>query len=45
MLYLDHDFYSNFNSGIESGDTDLITDMICNETSELIVYKIKQRQT
>lgn len=39
MLYLDHDFYSNFSSGISSGDNDFITDMIVNEASELIVYK------
>ena len=38
MLYLNHDFYSNFNSGIQSGDNDFITDMIVNELSELIVY-------
>lgn len=41
MLYLEHDFYSNFNSGIMSGDNDFITDMIVNELSEIIVYKRK----
>jgi len=41
MLYLKHDFYSNFNSGIESGDNDFITDMIVNELSEVIVYQRK----
>lgn len=41
MLYLKHDFYSNFNSGIESGDNDFITDMIVNELSEIIVYQRK----
>lgn len=39
MLYLKHNFYSNFSSSIESGDNEFITDMIVNETSELIVYK------
>lgn len=39
MLYLDHDFYSNFNSGVSSGDNELLSDMIANEISELIVYK------
>jgi hypothetical protein len=42
MLYLDHDFYSNFNSGINSGDNELISDMVVNELSELIVYKTKK---
>ena len=39
MLYLNHDFYSNFNSGVESGDNDLITDLLVNEISELLVYR------
>lgn len=38
MLYLSQDFYSNFNSGVESGDNELLSDMIVNELSELIVY-------
>lgn len=38
MLYLNHDFYSNFDSGIQSGDNNLITDILINELSELIVY-------
>lgn len=39
MLYLNHDFYSNFNSGVNSGDNELVSDMIVNELSELIIYK------
>ena len=39
MLYLKHDFYSNFNSGVEAGDNDLITDLLVNEISELLVYR------
>ncbi len=42
MLYLDHDFYSNINASIESGDNDFISDMIVNELSELIVYKTQK---
>jgi len=42
MLYLDHDFYSNFNASIDSGDNEFISDMIANETSELIVYKTEK---
>lgn len=39
MLYLKHDFYSNFNAGVNSGDNELLSDMIVNELSELIVYR------
>jgi len=39
MLYLEHDFYSNFNSGVEAGDNNHITDMVVNEFSELVVYQ------
>lgn len=39
MLYLKHDFYSNFNSGINSGDNELLSDMLVNELSEIIVYR------
>lgn len=39
MLYLKHDFYSNFSSSIDAGDNDLITDLIVNETTELVIYK------
>ncbi len=39
MLYLDHDFFSNFNSGVESGDNGLVSDIIVNEISEIIVNK------
>src|SRR3990167_9151754 len=39
MLYLEHDFYSNFNAGVNSGDNSFITDMITNEISELIVHQ------
>jgi len=42
MLYLDHDFYSNFNASISSGDNELISDMLVNEMSELIVYKTEK---
>lgn len=39
MLYLKHDFYSNFNSGVSSGDNELLSDMVSNELSDLIVYR------
>src|SRR3990167_1663380 len=39
MLYLEHDFYSNFNAGVNSGDNSFISDMITNEISELIVHQ------
>ena len=39
MLFLKHDFYSNFSSSVNAGDNNSIIDMITNETSELIVYK------
>jgi len=39
MLYLEHDFYRNFSGGVNSGDNELVTDIIVNEISELIVYK------
>jgi len=39
MIYLKHDFYSNFTDGVKSGDTDLIRDMVINEISDIIVYK------
>lgn len=39
MLFLKHDFYSNFSSSVNAGDNNSIIDLITNETSELIVYK------
>lgn len=39
MLFLKHDFYSNFSSSVDAGDNNSIIDMVANEVSELIVYK------
>lgn len=39
MLYLKHDFYSNFSNGVDAGNNDLIIDLIINETTELIIHK------
>jgi len=39
MIFLKHDFYSNFSSSVDAGDNNSIIDMLTNEISELIVYK------
>jgi hypothetical protein len=42
MIYLNHDFYSNFSGGIKSGDTDMVANMFVNEMSDLVVYHHKK---
>lgn len=38
MMFLEHDFYSNFSQSLMSGDTKLTNDIIADELSELIVH-------
>ena len=38
MMFLEHDFYSNFSKSLQSGDTEITSDIITDELSELIVY-------
>ena len=38
MMFLEHDFYSNFSQSLQSGDRKLINDIIADELSELIVH-------
>jgi hypothetical protein len=38
MMFLEHDFYSNFSKSLQSGDSKLTNDIISDELSELIVH-------
>lgn len=38
MMFLEHDFYSNFSESLQSGDKQLTNDIIADELSELIVH-------
>lgn len=38
MMFLEHDFYSNFSQSLQSGDQKLTRDIISDELSELIVH-------
>jgi hypothetical protein len=37
MQFLNHDFYSNFEGGVKSGDVDLTIDLWVNEVSDIIM--------
>lgn len=37
MQYINHDFYSNFEGGVKSGDTELTIDLWVNEVSDIII--------
>ena len=37
MQYLNHDFFSNFSSGADSGDSEFTTDLWVNEVADIIV--------
>lgn len=41
MIYVYHDFYSNFTASIKSGDYAMTTTIFVNELSDLIVYDTK----
>lgn len=39
MIYLNHDFYSNFSAGTNAEGNNLTIDLFANELSDLIVYE------
>lgn len=39
MIWIQHDFYSNFTSSVGSGDTELATNIFVSEVTDLLVYK------
>lgn len=42
MMYLQHDFYSNFSKSLQSGDSQMTYDLLVDELSELIVHDHKK---
>lgn len=42
MIYLYHDFYSNFSSGVSAEGNNLTIDLFANELSDMIVYKTEK---
>jgi len=38
MIYIDHDFYSNFSNTVKVGDTDATYDILIDELSEIVVH-------
>ena len=38
MIFLKHNFYSNFTDSIKAGDSEMISDIVINELSNLVVY-------
>ena len=39
MQYLSHDFFSNFEGGVNSGDVEFTIDLWVNELSDILVSK------
>src|SRR5437016_1229781 len=41
MIYINQDFYSNFSGSMKSGDTEMTSDILVNEISDLVAFKDK----
>jgi hypothetical protein len=41
MIYVNQDFYSNFSGSMKSGDTDMTSDILVSEISDLVAFKDK----
>lgn len=42
MIFLNHNFYSNFSGSLKSGDVSVTSDILVNELSDFIVYDTKK---
>jgi len=38
MIFLKHNFFSNFTQSVHAGDSEMMTDIVINELSNLLVY-------